>query len=189
MRAVGERTGCGPRGSVLEARRFHPGPPALEREPRQAAPRAQDASPRRPPEGAAAAREGWLGECRLPPSGGGNVGAPSRGSTRLGCAGRASQPHSSPALRALHRIVMVGAPPRGQLRRRTAARVGLREPAAGGRVRGVPREGIAGGDPNPNNVVWLGSRLKNVRQSPGIGGHCRNPPAPASNLPLPSASL
>lgn len=134
------------------------GPPALEREPRQAAPRAQDPSPRRPPEGATAAREGWLGECRLPPSGGGNVGAPSRGPTRLGRAGRASHPHSSPALRALHRIVLVGAPPRGQLRRRTAARVRLREPVAGGRVRGLPREGIAGGDPNPDNVVWLGSQ-------------------------------
>lgn len=158
LRADRERTGCGPHASVLEAPRFHRGSRALERGPRQAAPRAQDASPRRPPEGAAAAREGWPGECRLPPSGGGNVGAPSRGPTRLGRAGGASQPHSSPALRALHRIVLVGAPPRGQLRRRTAARVGLREPAAGGRVRGVPRMGIADGDPNPDNVVWLRSQ-------------------------------
>lgn len=100
---------------------------------------------------------GGMSPPSLPPSGGGNVGAPSRGPTRLGRAGGASQPHSSPALRALHRIVLVGAPPRGQLRRRTAARVGLREPAAGGRVRGVPRMGISGGDPNPDNVVWLSS--------------------------------
>lgn len=84
------------RVALLGARRSHRGPPALERGPRQAAPRAQGASPRRPPEGAAAAREGWLGECRLPPSGGGNVGAPSRGSTRLGRAGRASHPHLPP---------------------------------------------------------------------------------------------
>lgn len=182
------------RVALLGARRSHRGPPALERGPRQAAPRAQGASPRRPPEGAAAAREGWLGECRLPPSGGGNVGAPSRGSTRLGRAGRASHPHLPPWGRstALHRTALFRAPPRGQLRRGTAARVGLREPGAGGRVRRIPKEGFAGGYPDPERVVWLGSQPKNVWHSPGFGGHCRNPPAPASNPPplrVPLASL
>lgn len=149
MRAVGERTGCGPQGSVLEARRFHRGAPSPGKG-------TQTGGPSCPgPVSAAAARGrdrspgGLARECRLPPSGGGNVGAPTRGPTRLGRAGRASHPHSSPTLRALHRIVLVRAPPRGQLRRRTAARVRLREPVAGGRVRGLPREGIAGGDPNP----------------------------------------
>lgn len=152
------------------------GPRALERGPRPAAPRAQGASRQRPPEGAAAAREGWLGECRLPPSRGGNVGAPSRGPTRLGLAGRASHSHPAPALRALHRIALFRAPPRGQLQRGTAERAGLREPGAGGRVRRVPKEGWLAGI--PTRVFWLGSQLKN-----GFDGLCRNLPAPASNPP------
>lgn len=68
---------------------------------------------------------GGLARGMSPPSlRGRKYGGPESGTARLGRAGRASQPHSSPALRALHRITLVGAPPRGQLRRRTAARVG-----------------------------------------------------------------
>lgn len=192
---AGAQSGSGQgavRVALVGARRSHRGPRALERGPRQAAPRAQGASRRRPPEGAAAAREGWLKECRLPPSGGGNVGAPSRGPTRLGRAGRASHPHLTPALRALHRISLFQAPPRGQLRRGTAARAWLREPGAGGRVRRVPKEGIAGGYPDPDTLSASGPDLRNVWHSPGFGRHCRNPPAPASNPPplgVPRASF
>lgn len=189
-RAVGERTGRGPRGSSRS-----PAIPPRAPSPGKGTQTGGPSCPGRVSATAARGRggsPGGLARGMSPPSlrgrkcGGPESGIDSAGSCWPGL------PSPSPALRALHRTALFRAPPRGQLRRGTAARVGLREPGAGGRVRRIPKEGFPGGYPDPGRVVWLGSQSKNVWHSPGFGGHCRNPPAPASNPPplrVPLASL
>lgn len=144
------REGRGPRGSAWECEGRRPAarrePGAGEGGPRQAAPRAQGASPRRPPGGVAGAGEGWPAECRLPPSRRGNVGART-GAARLGCTGRASKTRGPP-----HKLLaLLRAPPRGRLlgAAKARARCGPRgPPRLGGVSEGPLKEGVPGGDPH-----------------------------------------
>lgn len=132
-------------------------PPNLGKgDPDRRPPRARGASPRRPPEGAAADRECWLGECRLLPPGEEMWGP--RVGDRLAWVVLAGPPIPSrphPFVRALHRIALFRAPPRGQLRRGTTARTGCGNPELGGVSEGFPGQGSRAGDPNPD--AWSGS--------------------------------
>lgn len=147
-----EGEGRGPRGSAQgrEGRRptTRRGPPAGEGGPRRAAPRAQGASPRRPPEGAACAGEGWPAECRLPPSGRGNMGARTGGRpgwvASAGPPGPAARPESSSRPRVARGSTTWAAAGSGRGR----ALCGAEEPQRlGGVSQGPPRKAQGPGAP------------------------------------------
>lgn len=101
---------------------------------RQAAPRAQGASRRRPLGGAAGALAGWPSECRLPPRE--EMWGPGLGARRAGSRWRGLEDPRPSLPRML--LARLGAPPRGRLRGAAEARArgGLRWPRGwwGGRV-------------------------------------------------------
>lgn len=107
-----EGEGRGPRRSARGCKGRRPAarrePGAGKGGPRQAAPRAQGASPRRPPGGVAGAGEGWPAECRLPPNRRGNVGARTGGPldwvALAGPRRPAARPKSSSRCSGLHHV-------------------------------------------------------------------------------------
>lgn len=185
-----EGEGRGPRGSAWSgARRQDPaaplGPRAPEGGPRQAAPRAQGASPRWPPEGAAGAGEGSTRRvASLPP--GEEMWGPGLGTDSAGSRWR-GLPDQRPALSALSGLARLRAPPRGRLRGAAGARARCGAPKLGG-VSGAPRRGWRLG---PGSLPWLRSRPGNRRHAFGISGYCGNPPAPVLSPPghVPLASF